>query len=229
MRKIIRNNENKALESHTTLDREQFSRAMISGAALLNLAPSQSDLDLLYQYYSELARWNRHINLVSRRDQDWVGTHFLDSMVPLGMGLVSGQELTLDLGSGAGFPGIPMRIARPGLRLFLVEASAGKCVFLRHVVRSLGLNDVEILQGRSRVFQEQGLFKGKMDLVLTRAAARPAKALAWAFPFLREGGRVLVYTVEGLIDKGVGNIHPYNGPGVHEDRVIWEVCGEEIG
>jgi len=210
------------------LDHDQFLEAFVTGAALIPIDLNLSALDLFYRYYTELVRWNRRVNLVSRRQHDWIGTHFLDSLAPLGMGLISGQEKALDLGSGAGFPGLPLRIASPGLQVFLAEASARKCAFLRHIVHLLELDDVKILEGRSEAFQEQAAGERQMDLVLTRAAARPKKVLAWALPFLGTEGRVLVYTSKDLVEDGVGNVYPYHGSDGRGDRVIWEVHGEEI-
>lgn len=210
------------------LSHDRFSQALLAGAALLPVDLNLSAVDLLYSYYVELVRWNRRINLVSRRQHDWIGTHFLDSLVPLGMGLVTGHEKVLDLGSGAGFPGLPLRIAGPGLRLFLAEASARKCAFLRNIVHLLNLDDVKILEGRSEAFQGQEMLEKRMDLVITRAAARPKKVLSLALPFLGEGGRVLVYTGKDLVDDRIGHVHPYHGSDGGGDRVIWEVFVGEI-
>ncbi|GBE14845.1 ribosomal RNA small subunit methyltransferase G [bacterium BMS3Abin14] len=210
------------------MERGRFAEVLASGAALVPVDLDPAAVDLFYSYYMELVRWNRRINLVSRRQHDWIGTHFLDSLAPLGMGLISGHEKALDLGSGAGFPGLPLRIASPGLRIFLAEASTRKCAFLRHVVHLLELDAVKILEGRSEDFQEQATIKGEMDLVLTRAAARPKRILSWALPFLRPGGRILIYTGRDLVDNKVGNVHPYRGSDGHGDRVIWEVFAEDI-
>ena len=181
----------------------------------------------LYLYCRELERWNRRISLVSRKQPDWVRIHFLDSLVPVGMGLFKGNERIIDLGAGAGFPGLPLRIVLPGTSLTMAESSGKKCAFLRHVSRTLGLERADVAEGRFGDLLDRGL-SGKFDVAVSRAAAKPRKILGAAIPFLAEDGRVLVYTSVHLAMKGLGTIHHYNLPGSDVPSVIWEVGVSEL-
>ncbi len=192
------------------------------GVILAEEAASQ-----LFIYYTELQKWNKKVNLVSRKQPDWVRIHFLDSLVPLAMGLVAGSERMVDLGAGAGFPGVPLKVARVGLKLGLAEASGKKCAWLSHLVRILDLEGVEVLGGRFEELLERKR-GGQYDLVVSRAAAKPKEILKLASRFLAPGGKALIYTTRALIDEEVGTVHPYKVPGSKVPSVIWEVCAAEL-
>ncbi|UCG38607.1 MAG: 16S rRNA (guanine(527)-N(7))-methyltransferase RsmG [bacterium] len=204
------------------MDREQFIRHISSGAAGMGVELDGQALDRLFLYFAELQRWNRKINLVSRQEPDWIRVHFLDSLAPLGMGLLGGQERVVDLGAGAGFPGVPLKIASPGIFLGMAEASGRKCAWLRHLSRALDMEGTRVLEGRFERILDEG-WRGRFDLAVSRAAAKPSKILKAAQPFLAPQGRLLVYTTEPLVEKGRGRIHPYTVPGSKVPSVIWEL------
>ena len=93
------------------------------------------------------------------------------------MGLVSGEERVVDLGAGAGFPGLPLKVARSGLMLGMAEGSGKKCAFLRHVVRTLDLESAEVLEGRFDNLLEEG-WRNRFDIAVSRAADKPARIAA---------------------------------------------------
>ncbi|MDT8396548.1 MAG: 16S rRNA (guanine(527)-N(7))-methyltransferase RsmG [bacterium] len=194
----------------------------MDGSKAMGVDLTKEGANRLFIYHSELEKWNRKVNLVSRKQPDWVRIHFLDSLVPLGMGLISGSERTVDLGAGAGFPGVPLKVARPGLKLDLAEASGKKCAWLSHLLRTLELKDARVLSGRFEDLLEEGP-GGQYDLVVSRAAARPKEVWKWADRFLVPGGKALIYTTRALVDEGVGVEHPYTVPGSKVPSVIWEV------
>lgn len=203
------------------METEEFIKSLKQGAKELGIELNPEQLDQFVAYFRELEKWNRNINLVSRKEHDWTRVHFLDSLVPLGMNLVSGSEKMVDLGAGAGFPGLALKIGSPGLEVFLAEASGKKCAFLRHIIRTLDLKDVHVMEGR---FEEIATERdGRFDLVVSRASAKPRLILEVAQPLLREGGRALIYTTEDLADLDRGGLHPYRMPGSPREWVIWEV------
>ncbi len=200
----------------------EFKHQLETGAAALGIRLKDGTLNKFSLFYAELVRFNEGVNLVSRKQQDWVKIHFLDSLAPLALNLVPEKGRVLDLGSGAGFPGIPLKLAHPGLCLDLAEASGKKCAWLRHLVRILDLNKTTVLEGRFGSLLESGA-GGFYDLVVTRAAGKPALMVEAARPFLRSGGRLLVYTRERETEKETGTVHPYAIPGLSAPSVIWEV------
>jgi len=139
-------------------------------------------------FLKELQDWNRSVRLVSRSDAETVlWAHFLDSLalVPL----IQKEGPLLDVGSGGGFPGIPVKIAKPSLALHLVESRRRKANFLRHLVRVLGLKEVWVHQVR---LGKGGVQLGHFPLVVGRAVARPDVWLGLAQSLLAEGGRVFL-------------------------------------
>lgn len=200
---------------------------MTIGAATLNVPVGEGAAEKLFLYCRELERWNRRVNLVSRKQPDWVRVHFLDSLVPLSMGLLEGEERLVDLGAGAGFPGLPLKIVRPSLTLVMVESSGKKCAFLRHVVRTLNLSGAEVAEGRFDRVLEGGM-AGSFDVAVSRAAAKPGAILKAAAPFLAEEGRAMIFTSESLASRGPGTIHPYRLPGSDLPTVIWLVEARDM-
>jgi len=124
------------------------------------------------RYLEELQHWNCTVRLVSRAEaQQVLWLHFLDSLALVC--LLEGEGPLLDVGSGAGFPGIPVKLARPEMEVHLVEARRRKANFLRHMVRALSLEGVWVHQGR---VGRGGLELGGFPLVVARAVAEP---LVW--------------------------------------------------
>jgi 16S rRNA (guanine527-N7)-methyltransferase len=215
---------------------DTFGNSLQTGAAALGVPLGEAALGALGLYAAELARWNRTINLVSREEDegDWAERHFLDSLAPLATGLLGGGKLeVLDLGSGAGFPGLPLAVVRPGFSLFLAEGDARKCSFLRHIIRTLPVPGAQVLQGGFRDLGapgSAGLFPplkgkdaaGRFDLVVSRAAAQPDAIRDLALSFLRPGGRALLWVTD-VPRETIGRIHPYTLPFSGRKAVIWEV------
>lgn len=166
-----------------------------SGAARLGLNLTPEQLQKFEVYYRELVEWNIRVNLTSITGYEEVQiTHFLDSLTVVS-GLPSPQpdkQLSItDVGTGAGLPGIPLRIVLPEIRLVLLEATAKKAEFLRHITAKLELDNVEIVRGRAEEVAHDDLYREKFDMVVSRALA-PMNVLAeLTLPFCAIGGRLI--------------------------------------
>ena len=140
----------------------------------------------LLAYLDLLARWNRTYNLTAVRDpREMVSRHLLDSlaMEPF----LDGIDSLADLGTGPGLPGIPLAIARPGLRVTLVEANGKKARFLREAVRTLGLANAEVAESRIEALDRPGTF----DAITARALATLPQILEFGGHLLAPGGKLL--------------------------------------
>jgi 16S rRNA (guanine527-N7)-methyltransferase len=158
------------------------------GARRLGLALGPRERSAFRLYRDEILRWSQRVNLTALRDPArLVREGFLDSLACL-LVLPAGTDRAVDLGSGAGFPALPLAIVRPDQRFTLVEASRRKANFLRHVCRLLELDTVEVLWCRAEALAEQPAHAGAYDLAMARAVAHPGRQAELALPFLRPGG-----------------------------------------
>ena len=167
---------------------------LIEGASRLGITLDSEQIDQFEIYYHELVSWNRKINLTAITDYQEVQIkHFLDSLtVTLAL---TEEELSrpgfslIDIGSGAGFPGIPLKLLLPGSRLVLVESRAKKAAFLQHIVERLGLSQVEVVAERAEEIARQPELREQFDLSLSRAVASLPAAVELALPFCRTWGK----------------------------------------
>jgi len=144
----------------------------------------------LLRLLDELLRWNRTYNLTAIADPvEGIEKHLVDSLTLLP--LLTGDERLLDLGSGGGFPGLPLKIARPGLSIVSVDSVAKKINFQRHAVRLLGLRGFEPLHARAESLSEFPGYSGGFDVVVSRAFASLPVFASLALPCLQPRGRIL--------------------------------------
>ena len=167
---------------------------LVEGCSDLGVSLDEGALDRFARYMRELLAWNRRINLLSRQDENRIAlAHFLDSLSLLpNVNLPPGAEV-IDIGAGAGFPGLPLKICRPDLRLTLVESIRKKALFLRHISSLLELRDVLILSDRAETLNQRKPFQKRYDLSVARAVAKLKILVALALPFLKEGGQFVAF------------------------------------
>jgi 16S rRNA (guanine527-N7)-methyltransferase len=162
-----------------------------TGAEELGIALTVERINSLFIYLAELKKWNRKINLTAiTEDRDMVIKHVLDSLSYLKGFKPAPGLLLLDMGSGAGFPALPLKIAFPEIAVSLVESAKKKASFLRHIMRTLKLTGAEIIDKRTE--ELPGSLSAFFDVVTARAFADMEKALSSAAPFLKEGGLMVL-------------------------------------
>ena len=163
-----------------------------TGAKKLGLRLSPRQLEQFHTYYQELVDWNQRMNLTTITDYEDVQIkHFLDSLtVTLAwQQLKNNIELRLmDVGTGAGIPGVPLKILLPNIKLALLDSTAKKAVFLQHIKQKLGLNDVEIVVGRAEEVAHETQYRERFDVVLSRAVAPLPTLVELTLPFCTIGG-----------------------------------------
>lgn len=161
-------------------------------AAALRLSLNQAQLQQFDRYRTLLQRWNQRLNLTSVDDDEGIRQrHFLDSLSCTTVtGDLSGQRL-IDVGSGAGFPGLPLKILYPRLDLTLVESTTKKCRFLHAVIEELGLQGVQVLDQRAETVGQQPAHREQYDWAVARAVAALPVLAEYLLPFCRLGGHAL--------------------------------------
>jgi len=169
---------------------------LIEGAGKLGIEFNARQVKQFELYYQELIEWNKKINLTAITDYSSVQVkHFLDSLtITLAL---PGEEVErpgfniIDIGTGAGFPGVPLKIIFPQPRLVLIEPTAKKTAFLHHVICKLELENVEVLNNRAEEAAHLLLYRERFALVLSRAVALLPTLVELALPFCQIGGRFI--------------------------------------
>ena len=167
---------------------------LVGGAQALGLSLTLEQQALFQRYHEELVAWNEKFNLTAITDYEQVQIrHFLDSLSCLladeaRLALNQPNSRAIDVGSGAGFPGIPLKIVCPGLRLTLLEATGKKVAFLEHLIQALGLHRTSAIKARAEELAREPAHRGRYDLALARAVADLPVVVEYALPFCRLGG-----------------------------------------
>lgn len=174
----------------------------------------------LTQYRDELLRWNARINLTAiTDDNEIIHKHFLDSLSILEHITLRDGDSVIDVGTGAGFPGVVLKVYVPGIRLTLVEASRKKVSFLKFLVSRLQLHQTEsvaILAERAEVSAQKQAHTAAYDWVFTRYVATVADSASYCLPLLKDGGKWIAYkSGEGIIkaeiDKSTTRLNGLGG------------------
>lgn len=203
-----------------------MNRALLEGARTLGIELTDEQAVRLVTHLDLLDEWNARMNLTAIRDRpSQLTKHLLDSLSV--QPYLRGQRIA-DVGSGAGFPGIPLAIVEPARHFALIESTGKKCRFLEHVRDTLGLANVEVVQSRAESYAPESRF----DTVLARAVGPLADLVKVAGRLVAGGGRLLAmkgrYPEEELAAKlngwKVAAVHPLTVPGLDEERHLVELC-----
>ncbi len=191
---------------------------LIAGSEKLGLTINSEQLEQFNIYYRELTTWNRRMNLTTITDYEEVQLkHFLDSLtitLALGQHQVGTSLGIIDVGTGAGLPGLPLKIMLPETRLVLLEATAKKATFLHRLTDELGMVDVEIITGRAEEIAHRSRYRENFDRVLSRGVAPMAALVELTLPFCAIGGSLIAQkkgTIEGEMNQATNAISLLGG------------------
>lgn len=203
---------------------------LIAGARELGVELDAEQARKLLSHLDLLDEWNERMNLTAIRERPQQLTkHVLDSLTVLPW--LRGKRIA-DIGSGAGFPGIPFAIAAPHLHVALVESTGKKCRFLEHVRDSLALTNVEVVQARAEGFKPRERF----DTIVARAVGPVADLVRYAGELVAGDGRLLAMKgrypadelAKGLNGWKVVAVHSLRVPGLDEERHLVELCRSHV-
>lgn len=161
-----------------------------NGAEKLNIPLNDSQIEQLIKYARLLVEWNEKMNLTAITDDEGIAIkHFLDSLTAINTGFIKGR--VIDVGTGAGFPGLVLKIAKPEIELTLLDSLMKRVNFLKAVGSELCLGGVEYVHSRAEDGGQNRAYRGKFDTVVSRAVANMTTLSEWCLPFLKTGGYFL--------------------------------------
>lgn len=168
----------------------EFNRIMKSYTKELNIELSEIQLNQFYRYMNILIEWNKVMNLTGITDpEEIIIKHFIDSLTVLGK--VDKKDSIIDVGTGAGFPGIPIKIAFPETKVVLLDSLNKRIKFLNEVIEQLQLKDIYTIHGRAEDYGKDKKHREKYDIAIARAVAPLNILLEYLMPFVKVNGKVL--------------------------------------
>ena len=175
----------------------EWSQVIIDGARVFDLDLNRSHTDLFAVHARELLHWTRITNLTTITDPFEVAVkHFVDSLAPVGM--ISPGATLLDIGSGGGFPGIPLKVMLPSLSVTLIDASRKKVNYLKHVIRSLKMEGIEALHIRAEDLAVEPAYNRRFDYIISRALTDLGSFARCGLPLLSKEG--VLIALKGKVD-----------------------------
>jgi len=201
---------------------------------LFNVHVTGRQVMSLMTYEKELLEWNQKFNLTAIRDVESIRTkHFLDSFSCVQAWKASPPAHLIDVGTGAGFPGLPLKILYPSIKLTLVESVGKKAMFCQHIVSVLGLDNVNVIQARAEALGQNLAHREKYDWAIARAVANLSVLSEYLIPLVKIGGRMLAQKGESgpaeaqsaekamkLLGGKLEQLIPVTLPGVVDERYL---------
>lgn len=205
------------------------------------LAVTLAQAEQFYRYYEILLEWNAFMNLTAITDfPDVVKKHFVDSLLIIQVKNMEDVDNLIDLGTGAGFPGVPLKIMFPHLRVTLLDALKKRIDFLNELTIKLGLAHVETIHGRAEDYAKPGKKREQYDLCVSRAVANLSTLSEYCLPYVKIGGEFISYKsreVEQEIEEAKSAVFLLGGkirecknfelPGTDQKRSL--VCIQKVG
>ena len=192
---------------------------------------NETQKEQFIKFYELLVEWNKVMNLTGITEYEEVNEkHFVDSLSIVKAIDMNQVESLIDIGTGAGFPGIPLKIAFPHIKVVLLDSLNKRINFLNAVIRELGLENIETIHGRAEDFAKQAEYREQFDLCVSRAVANLATLSEYCIPYVKKDGMFVPYK-SGEIDEEVEQskkaIHVLGGK--LQDVIKFQLPGTEIG
>ena len=183
------------------------------------------------KFYELLVEWNKVMNLTGITEYEEVNEkHFVDSLSIVKAVDMNSVESVIDIGTGAGFPGIPLKIAFPHLKVVLLDSLNKRINFLNTVIDELGLTDIKTIHGRAEDFAKQADYREQFDLCVSRAVANLATLSEYCIPYVKKDGLFVPYKsgeIAEELEQSKKAVHVLGGK--IEDVVKFQLPGTEIG
>lgn len=172
---------------------------------MLHIELSDKQYNQYVTYYEMVVEKNKVMNLTGITEFDeFIDKHYIDSLSIVNAVDMHQVQSAIDVGTGAGFPGIPLKIAFPNLRMTLADSLNKRILFLQEVIEELGLKDIEALHARAEELGKNKEYREKFDLVVSRAVANLSSLEEYCVPFVKIGGNFISYK-SGEIEEEVAN------------------------
>jgi len=172
------------------MDFNTFSKELLSNAKKVNISLTDNQIKMFFDYMNLLIEWNEKMNLTAITEpKEIIVKHFIDSL--LIANYIDDNSKIIDVGTGAGFPGIPLKIFKDDINLTLLDSLNKRTIFLNEVVNKLGLKNVEIVHGRAEDFAQDNKYREKYDYAVSRAVAPLNILLEYLVPYTKVSGKVI--------------------------------------
>ena len=172
------------------MDKETFCEKLIDQANKMEILLNEEQQTKFYKYMELIIDWNKKINLTAITEPwEVINKHFIDSISILKQ--IESKDKVVDIGTGAGFPGVPIKIANPSIEITLVDSLNKRINFLKEIIKELDLKGIEAVHARAEEFGQSKAYREKYDVVTSRAVARLNILVEYMLPIVKVGGKCI--------------------------------------
>lgn len=205
---------------------------LIKGLESFHLVADDEKINRFLLYYNVLIEWNSFMNLTTITDfEEVVLKHFIDSisLIKAIPDLSEKNYKLIDIGTGAGFPGIPLKIVFPNLEVTLLDSLIKRINFLNEVINRLELKNIEAVHGRAEDYAKPDKLREKYDICVSRAVANMAVLSEYCIPFVKQGGYFAAYKSDKAADEFEGAVNAIDMlGGKYEKQVVFHLPSSDI-